>query len=192
MRNLSLLLLLLSLLTGCASHLMQPVDSATLPRSLNENEAAIVFLRPSSFGMAIQAPVIAAAGDELSLVGIVSAGDKLLHITTAGEHNFIVGGESAGCLTAHLAGGKFYYVQVVPRLGLWKARFTFEPVPFEEINTQAFKADMGRCTWRTPKAEAQQWYTDNLPSIRAKYQEALNNCAPKVIPPEYGSPELSP
>jgi hypothetical protein len=190
MRNLSLLLLL-GLLTGCASHLMQPMDSATLPLTLNEDESAIVFLRPSFFGAAIQAPVIAVADGELSLVGIVSAGDKVMHITTPGEHNFMVGGESPSYLTSRLAGGKFYYVKVVAHWGLWKARFTFEPVSFEKINTQEFKEDMGQCTWRTPKTEAQQWYIDNLPSIEAKYQEALSS-SPSVIPPEYGSCELFP
>jgi hypothetical protein len=141
--------------------------------------------------MAIQAPVIETTGGALSLVGIVSAGDKVIHITTAGAHNFIVAGESGSYLTSQLEGGKFYYVRVVARLGVWKARFAFEPLSAEKTDTQEFKDDMDRCTWRAPKTEAQQWYIDNLTSIKAKYQEALSG-PHSVVPPEYGSDQLLP
>ena len=200
MRKLILLWLCLVMLAagGCASNLMQPVDPASLPQILNEDEAMVVFLRPSFFGGAIQAPVIEAVNGVLSLVGIVSAGDKVLLVTTPGNHYYVVGGEDSNLLEARLDGGKVYYAYVSPAMGLMKARFELEPVTYEQLFERTFKSDLAGCTWRTAKPEAQLWFNDNLPSLNSKYADAMaeHNNTPaeerNIILPEYGSPEFLP
>jgi hypothetical protein len=182
--------------SGCASNLMQLVEPESLPQAINEDESAVVFLRPSFIGGAIQAPVVEAANNDLTLVGIVSTGDKVLSLTSPGKHYYVVGGESSDLLEAELEGGKVYYVYVSPALGFWKARFELEPVNDQQLSEQTFRSDLAGCKWRASKPEAQQWFKDNLPSLNSKYIDAMaeHNSAPpekrNIILPEYGSSEF--
>ena len=181
-------------LTGCASHLMQPIDeSITMTGMLSDNESAIVFFRSTTFGGAIQAPVIEAVNEELKLVAIVSAGAKFLYKTTPGKHIFTVGGESSELLEADVEGGKTYYCYVSPRMGLFKARFVFVPVTDKDLATDGFKADLKWCKWYENKPEGQAWLTENMQSLQDKYTSALKDhqeAKPenkKTIKPEYGT-----
>lgn len=183
-----LVALIFCAITGCASNLMQPVNAESLPQLLQEDQAAVIFFRPSSFGGAIQAPVIeGASGDRLELVGIVSSGYKVLYMTTPGLHYFVVGGESSDLLEAHLEGGKFYYVLVDPRMGGFKARFALVPMLYEQLGTKDFNSDMQYCKWVVPKPEAEQWFKDNWPSLQSKYKAAMVEADRNILLPEHGS-----
>ncbi len=179
-------------MTGCASKLMQPVDPAAMNDTVQPDEAGIVFFRATTFGGAIQAPIIEASeGGKLNFVAIVSAGKKYLHRTTPGKHLYVVGGESSEMLEADMDAGKTYYVYVSPRMGWVKARFVFMPVP--NASDEAFKKDLAWCDWVQNTPEGQAWFSDNLPSLQAKYADAQkehNEAKPedkKVIKPEYGT-----
>jgi hypothetical protein len=195
MRKLLLILLAGAMLTasGCASTLMQPMAPDSLPQTLPDNEAMVVFLRPSFFGGAIQAPVAEVRDGLLMPVGIVSYGDKVLLTTEPGRHLFLVSGEAGYLLEANLEGGKVYYVYVTPYIGFMQARFKLEPVTPEQMQGQAFQKDLSQCQWRTAKPEIEQWFADNLPELNRKYANALeeyHNTPPQerlVIEPQYGS-----
>lgn len=53
---------------------------------------------------------------------------KVAYHTEPGEHMFMVIAESADFMQATLEAGKTYYAQIVPRPGVWKARFSFRPI----------------------------------------------------------------
>lgn len=180
-------------LTGCASKLMQPVTPAAMNDSVSLNESAIVFFRATNFGGAIQAPVIEAAEDgKINFVAVVSAATKYLHRTSPGKHLYVVGGESSEMLEADMEAGKTYYAYVSPRMGLWKARFVFTPVP--DVTDESFKKDLAWCNWVQNTPDGEQWFLENQQSLREKCADALKEHQEakledkKRVLPGYGSP----
>ena len=194
----SLLVLLVGLVllaTGCATtskHMAVTAPTAT-DMTLAENEAAIVFLRPSNLGAAIQAPIVKVeANNAILFVGIASAQTKILYRTTPGEHTFVVGGESGRKLAATLDGGKFYYVIVDPSMGVFKARFSLIPVTSQNLLEEDFKKKLGKCDWVVPSASANTWFLDNKSNLLEKAsiaEEKFMKASPsdrEVIVPQYG------
>ncbi|MDR2604548.1 MAG: hypothetical protein LBC55_04240 [Desulfovibrio sp.] len=161
----------LILSTGCASQYMQPVVHSPSTAQLTPEQSAIVFFRDTSFGGAIQAPIAESVNNNVAFVGIVSANTKLLHKTAPGQHVYVVGGESSNLLFADLEPQKFYYVRVDPKMGLWKARFKFEPVI--PGNAADLPDDLAGCKWVAPNTESQSWFADNKASMQEKLNDAL-------------------
>jgi len=96
-------------------------DEILVPES---DKALIHFLRPSSFGGAIQATLY----DGVDYIGTISANTRVSYEAAPGEHMFMVIGESADFLQAELLEGKVYFATVEPRPGFWKARFSLRPM----------------------------------------------------------------
>jgi hypothetical protein len=164
-----LLVLIACCLPACVSKHMQPAPPPATASSLTENQSAVVFFRPSILGSAIQAPIVEAIeNNDVAFVGILSAKMKLLYRTTPGKRHFIVGGESASLLEANLEGGKYYYVEVDPRMGMWKARFAIIPVTAEKLKSEDFLKELAKCDWFQSGPSAQQWFADNRESLREK------------------------
>jgi hypothetical protein len=159
--------------TSCASQYMQPVVHAPSAAQLSPEQSAIVFFRDTSFGGAIQAPIAEGINNNVSFVGIVSANTKLLHKTTPGQHIYVVGGESSNLLFADLEPQKFYYVRVSPKMGLWKARFKFEPVL--PGNAAELVDDLADCKWVAPNPDSQAWFADNKSSMQEKLHDGLED-----------------
>lgn len=193
MRKLMLIVMTIACLgiTGCGSK-MRRIDPAAVNDSVAPDETAIVFMRSSIAGALVKAPVFEAAEDgTLKHIAIMHSRTKYLHRTSPGKHRYIVCGESSEMLEADMEAGKTYYVYVNPRLGWFKARFSFSPV--SDLTDETFKNDFMRYAWITNKPQAEEWFLDNLPSLRKKYINALedyNEEKPedrKIILPEYGA-----
>lgn len=164
-------------LQGCASSLMKPAESGALVAPQGEN-SRIVFLRPSSFGGAIQASLFDVTGGETRFLGVSSTKTKVVHDLPPGRHRFMVVSEAADFMEADLAPGKTYYAVVTPRMGAWKARFSLWPVKASSDNEFNWRnADVAK--WirdaqhvsNTPQGEA--WFEANKASIREKQAEYL-------------------
>ena len=121
------LALSLLILSGCASSPMTFAPDQTLP-SVRSDESQVVFMRASSFGGAINASLFEVTESETKYLGISAVGTKIAMKTNPGEHLFMVVSESADFMKAILEGGKTYYAMVVPRMGVWKARFSLWPI----------------------------------------------------------------
>jgi hypothetical protein len=173
MRKLIPILALCVLISGCASRHMQPAVMQADSFQLADNQSALVFYRDSSFGGAIQAPIVEAIGGDIVFVGIVSSGAKILHKTTPGKHYYVVGGESSNLLEANLEPGKFYYARVNPKIGMWKARFSLDPVSGAQLNSESTTKDIASCAWYVSKPEALTWFADNKQSMLDKSDEAF-------------------
>ena len=169
--------------TGCASTHMNVATVGQNEGVLAKNQAAIVFFRDTILGGAIQAPIVENLDKDVAFVGIVSANTKLLHKTTPGKHIYIVGGESSSMLEATLAPQKFYYVRITPKMGLWKARFAFEPVTAADEKLQ--KA-LSSCTWVASGVSAQAWFNDNKGSLQSKSDAATMKESRDILRPENG------
>jgi hypothetical protein len=168
---LCIFLLSLFLMAGCSSKLMSPVDMSEDTTKLGENESAIIFFRDSPLGVAIQAPVgeVAESGD-VQFIAIISYNTKLLHKTTPGKHLYVVGGESSTLLEADLAPQKYYYVEVNPDMGFWKARFHMEAIPVSDFPKLA--KNLKSCKWVTPNDSAKTWFAENKDDMVKKGEHA--------------------
>ncbi|HTA20915.1 MAG TPA: hypothetical protein VK989_16590 [Polyangia bacterium] len=175
--------------TGCAgtvSH-MTAVPNMTLAAAANES--IVVFMRPSSAGFAVQSSVFEVVPAQSShLVGIVAAKKKVAYHATPGDHLFMVVGESADFMQARLEPGKIYYALVTPRMGMWKARFSLQPVHAAERG--ALPQWQGDTEWVAVNADSAQWAADNAGNIDSKrdaYLPKWNEKAERpVLMPEDG------
>ncbi|MGR9045419.1 MAG: hypothetical protein ACU83N_08990 [Gammaproteobacteria bacterium] len=179
-----ILISVLLLSSGCTSSLMtkSASNSSAIPAAKAEY-AQIVFMRPSSFGGAIQSSVFDVSQDgahpaEDVLVGIVSANMKVLYETEPGDHLFMVVGENVDFMQAHLAPGRTYYAVVAPRMGWWKARFSLHPVRRSELVSDDFKDWFESTDWYENTSDSHRWAQENRKSIedkKAAYLEKWEN-----------------
>lgn len=156
------------LMTGCASTQMNPIPKDQLITKPEPGKALIYFVRPSSFGGAIQAPLF----DDEQYIGTSSANTIVPYQAMPGAHMFMVMGESADFLQAELLADKTYYAEVTPRLGAWKARFSLRPqngqIPDKEVRG-----------WMTSSKQVKAnekgfaWAKQNTGSIKKLKQEYL-------------------
>ncbi|HUA79101.1 MAG TPA: hypothetical protein VL997_01925 [Dyella sp.] len=165
------LLALMLMLSGCQSSMMTKAGNTS--QVVVPSDATIVFMRPSSFGGAIQASVYDVTGGQTVFGGIVSSKTSVQMQVPAGEHLFMVIGENADFMNADLSAGKTYYVWVRPRMGVWKARFSLIPIhndPQAKYNLQSSDfADWKRDSVPVVKnAGADTWYQQNKADIESK------------------------
>ena len=116
----ALLVLLLSLTTGCAgtSDYMRPT-LAPLDALPPPGTAAVVFVRPSGWFYSV---VMTILDDQGRFIGDSTADSCFAVPVPAGKHLFIGWAENTAALQADLAPGRVYFVEVAPRLGWWTAR----------------------------------------------------------------------
>lgn len=171
MRKVLQCLLVMSLLitTGCASSMMKKTESNMLPPA-DEEKATVVFMRPSSFGGAIQSTVYEVKADQPEFIGIVSTDYKIAYQAEPGKTLFMVVGESADFMEAELAPNHIYYVTVVPRVGFWKARFSLAATPESEFDDADFKENVAECDFVQNTPESLQWAEAHEAEIQALYE----------------------
>ena len=147
------------------------------------DKALVVFMRPSGFGFAVQSPVFEIIDGNPSFVGIVSAKTKLAHYANPGKRRFMVIGESADFMGATLDPGKIYYALVTQRMGLWKARFSLEPVRNADLRGAEFSGWYKETRWVEYLQSGSDWAQSNAASIRDKLTENLPEWQQKTDKP---------
>jgi|GEM_PF-457569 len=132
-------------------------------------DSKMVFMRATNFGGAIAASVFdVTEPGQPKFVGIINRGNKLAYPVKPGLYTFMVVSEAADFMQANVVGGKTYYALVTPRMGVWKARFSFKPLRGHELEGNQFASwDRGtRLVANTPKTLA--WAKDNAADIADK------------------------
>jgi len=177
----------LFVLAGCASSHMADLADPGRTFEPADNEAMVVFMRPSIFGGAIQSAVYQVTDDGPEFIAIISSKRKFPYRTTPGKHRFMVVSESADFADAELLAGKTYYMLVTPRMGMWRARFSLKPIPKAEMQGSEFNEWLRDTTWVENTPSSQQWAQENEPSVRQKLTEKLSEWLNKE-----GRPALRP
>jgi hypothetical protein len=177
-----LLLIAVTTLVGCAgsSQHMRELTPAEANYAPDADHALVVFMRPSSYGFAIQSSVFDTTEEETKFIGIVSAQKKVAYMSPPGERNFMVIGESADFARANLLAGKTYYMVVTPRMGFWKARFSLDPVTAEELESKKADSWIDGCTYTENTPSAYQWAKENSESIEDKRREYFKDWMEKA------------
>ncbi|MGB0134002.1 hypothetical protein [Dokdonella sp.] len=171
-------LLFVASLAGCQSSKMVRSDGASAAPVPAPGKAMIVFLRVSNFGGAVQSSVYQTGKDSDQFIGIVSSGTKIGWQADPGEHLFMVVGENADFMIAHLEAGKTYYALVSPRPGFWKARFSLLPIHTDptadrNIGSADFREWMADTAWISNTPESEQWFREHEADIREKKNDYL-------------------
>lgn len=160
-------------LIGCAAPNMKFSIPSTATVDKPADQALVYFIRPSSLGYKINAAVY----DDEKFIGFVPYNQKLPYIVDPGEHLFMVVSEAADFLKADLVAGKTYYVEVVPRMGAWRARFSLAPITKEDLKTAKVQKWISTCRLIENKEGAEKWAAENEPSVlskKASYLEKWN------------------
>nr|WP_321513160.1 hypothetical protein [uncultured Pseudodesulfovibrio sp.] len=160
----------LLIMTGCASSQMMKVPTDIAPYSADPEKATVVFMRPSSFGGAIQSYAFQYDDESPEFVGIVSTNYKIAYQTTPGKHLFMIMGENADFLQADLAPNHIYYVVIEPHMGFMTARFSLDPILASQFDSQSFKDDLAECDFVQNTPASTEWFEKHKADIIKKYQ----------------------
>ena len=165
----SLVVLLILVMSGCASSQMAKIPSDIRPYDADPDKATVVFMRPSAFGGAIQSYAFLYDNEKPDFIGIISTNYKIAYQASPGKHLFMIVGENADFLQADLAPSHIYYVTVEPHFGFMKSRFSLESVPQSEFDTQEFKDDLAECHFVQNTPASMEWFENNKTDIIKKY-----------------------
>ena len=163
-----LVLLIPVLLTACADGVkMAPSE----PPQMRAGDSMVVFMRPSNLGHIVASSVYDVTGPETKFIGVVNFGDKLAVPVKPGKYTYMVIGESADFMQADVQAGRTCYAVVTPRMGVWKARFSFRPVRSGEIGGSEFAAWTAATKYVTNSAQTEAWAKDNANDVNSKRNE---------------------
>jgi hypothetical protein len=152
-----------ALASGCGtatSEYMRPVAGPE-PVGAPADKARVVFVRPSSGAFKVIFTIIDERG---YFLGDSTASGRFSVFLDPGEHYFIVWTESTETVKATLAPGKTYYVEVRPKMGMWKARASLWAVNRKSGLMQSIPSYLADTTVTTPDFAAGQKYLNSLGS----------------------------
>lgn len=166
-------LAILFILNGCTGTVsnMQIAAQGENITSPKEGSSKIVFLRASSSGYAIQSSIFKIENNNPEILGIVAAKKKMSYDLIPGNYIFMVLGESADFMYAEIEANKTYYVDITPRMGVWKARFSLKPISRGIVSSSRFIKSLNNCELVMPNESTKIWALVNQESILSKYTE---------------------
>jgi hypothetical protein len=180
--------LIVLLAAACArrSDLMDAARRGVALQPVPPDKAIVVFLRPAYLGYLISAAVY----EDDEFLGIVMRHSRLVRETSPGTHRFMVVSEAADFLDAELDAGKIYFVEVAPRMGAGRARFTLVPMALDR-DLRGWLDDSYPVT---TNAAGHAWARDNQPSVTEKKENYLRKWLQKperpALRPTDGVPHL--
>ena len=149
---------------GCVSPNMRLSEPDCTVVQPCPDKALVYFLRTNPLGYAVNAAVY--DGDQF--IGVMPFNQKLPYFAQPGEHLFMVISEAADFLKADLSPGKTYYIDVLPRMGAWRARFSLAPLTPEKLQMPRVKAAVEKAHLIKNKPQAQQWAESTKASVANK------------------------
>jgi hypothetical protein len=132
-------------------------------------ESSLIFMRATSYGGNVAASVFDVTDSgEAKFIGIVRPWNKLVYPVKPGLYTFMVVSEAADFMQATVVGGKTYHALITPRMGAWKARFSFKPVRADELDGSQFRSWDSRTKLVTNTPTTLNWARDNAASVADK------------------------
>ena len=135
---------------------------------IKQGESMMVFMRSTIVGSAIAASVYDVSGTDTKFIGVINNGTKIAYPVGAGKHTFMVVSEAADFLEANVLPGRTYYAMVTPRMGMWKARFSFRPVRQNELSGSEFAGWNSGTHFVVNSPETLNWATHNAGDVVSK------------------------
>jgi len=180
-RFLLLSLVIGALTAGCGtatSEYMRPVAGPE-PVGAPPNKARVVFVRPSGGAWKVLFTIIDEHG---YFLGDSTAKGRFSVFLDPGEHYFIVWTETTETVKAILAPGRTYYVEVRPKMGMWKARASLWAVSRKSGLMQSIPSYLSDTTVTAPDFAAGQAYLNSLgnelPNAASRGIQTYNGYSP--------------
>ena len=130
----------------------------------SEDKALVVFFLASKRSGGVHATL--ADGDEF-ITHLVKR-TCFYYQSVPGYHMFSVVGEAADFLEADLMAGKTYFIQVAPRMGAWKARFSLLPFTEQSGNWDKHDKWLSSCKVVVPTPHAFEWAKEKKEELAVK------------------------
>jgi hypothetical protein len=152
-------------LVGCVPRgdLMTRASANTSELRPAAGKALVIFLRPEERAGETQAVVY----DGTQFIGVVWEFWAVGYQADPGEHRFMVISEAADFMDADLVAGRTYYVEVRPRLGAWRARFSLRPLS-ATANARDIAGWVADCRLGIANEAGLRWAEANRPSVLEK------------------------
>lgn len=164
--------------SGCATHSGAMSETDEPLAAPADDEAKIVFMRPSSQGAGVRSHVFDTTSEDTVYLGTVPVGGQLTTTVDPGTHYFMVTSEAADFMRANVDGSETYYAIVRPRWG-FSVRFSLVPVNTDPdarfyLGSDEFAAwrDEMQTVRLTPEAEEEAAARmDRTNDLRERYWE---------------------
>lgn len=163
-RYLSIALLPL-VLAACGGAQMTRAEREPVMRA---GESMVVFMRSSFVGSAISASVYDVSTPETKFIGIINNGTKIAYPVGQGTHTFMVVSEAADFMQVTALPARTYYAMVTPRMGAWKARFSFRPLRQGELSGSDFAGWSSGTHFVVNSPETLNWAVQNQADVASK------------------------
>lgn len=122
MKNTLFLVILLSL------SMSFPLIAGKSIEANHSNNSTVVFMRSSFVAFLENTSIYEITDGKNIFIGNLKNNRKIVYKTTPGKHTFMVASEAADFMNAELIAGKTYYSIVTPRPGIFKPRFSMNPI----------------------------------------------------------------
>jgi len=144
----------------------QPISTAPVAAAA---EAKVVFMRATNYGGNVAASLFdVTSSGEPKFIGILRPQNKIEYPVRQGQYTFMVVSEAADFMQATVVGGKTYYALITPRMGAWKARFSFKPLRADDVDGAQFAAWDRGTRIVTNTSATLSWARDNAASVADK------------------------
>lgn len=145
---------------------LTPVSTAPVAAAA---EAKVIFMRATNYGGNVAASVFdVTSSGEAKFIGILRPQNKIVYPVQPGQYTFMVVSEAADFMQATVVGGKTYYTLITPRMGAWKARFSFKPVRGDELDGAQFAGWERNSRTVTNTPTTLTWARENAASVADK------------------------
>jgi hypothetical protein len=131
--------------------------------------ALILFFRPGRMAGVASSSVF----DDVDLVAVLMDSTYTAYETTPGKHRFMVLGEAADFMDADLAENKVYCATVVPRFGVWVARFSLKTITPQDPEWKEVREWISDSSLVTLNSQGRSWAQENTASILEKHDAYL-------------------
>ena len=181
-------ILFIFIFTGCGPKNMEISKNQDILNKPTNGNAKIVFIRQSLVGSDALSSIFLINNNIPKIIGIIGSRQKVVYELKPGKYLFMVSSEAADFMYAEVSKNKIYYVNVVPRYGFWKTRFSLDPKNANEFNYSI----ANKFTLLQANHKTFEWAQKNQTSIVEKYNsyyqkwlEKSESKRPKLYP-HYG------
>ncbi len=158
------------LLIGCAEGYTDTNIQTSYIPAPQSGQATITFFWPTGLSENVTT-IIAMANFEgqLSLVGTLGPGERIVQNVSPGEHTYVIGGLAEQVLQANLKAGDYYYVRIQSQWISLYSGFTFVPLTPQMLNAHPdLQIALMQCSVVVPDEKGEEWFQKELKSLQDK------------------------
>src|SRR5262249_6364530 len=133
------------------------------------DKALVVFARPGRMAGYVASVVY----DGQDLVAVLMDVTYAAYPTTPVKHRFMVVSEAADFMDGDLEAGRVYFAEVRVRMGIWRGRFSLQPVTPHDEEWREVREWLSGSHLVTLNAAGRSWAQENAGSVRNKHDSYL-------------------